>query len=101
MSVASKGVALVTGAAQGIGKAIAIRLSKGGYNVAVDDVASNSAKLNSVVEEIQSHGRKSCAILADVTGEEEVKGMVAKVVQDLGSLDVVSLVFPNQYSYHD
>lgn len=87
----TKGVAFVTGAAQGIGKAIALRLAEDGYDVAINDVPSQVEKLDLVVQEIQKRSRRSLSIPADVSIEEQVKAMVASVVKELGGLDVVSI----------
>jgi len=81
-------VALVTGAARGIGRAIALRLARDGLDVAVNDKLS-SHELDGLVQEIQSKGRRALAIPADVSSEPEVERTVRKVVQDLGSLDVM------------
>jgi len=81
-------VALVTGAARGIGRAIALRLAGDGLDVAVND-ASSSPELDGLVREIESKGRRSLAVPGDVSLEPEVEKTVGKVVQDLGSLDVV------------
>lgn len=83
------GVALVTGSAQGIGRAISLRLAEDGFDVAVNDISKNQQVLEALAEEIKAKGRKSCVVCADVAKEAEVKGMVAKVVEDLGGLDVV------------
>ena len=83
-------VALVTGAARGIGRAVALRLASDGLNVAVNDVPTNKSALVSVAAEIESMGRKSAILPADVTQETQVKSMVSGAVDELGGLDVVS-----------
>ncbi|KAJ7149144.1 hypothetical protein C8R46DRAFT_1077447, partial [Mycena filopes] len=87
----SKRVALVTGAARGIGKAIALRLAADGFSLAVNDVPRNAASLSQVVEEIEALGADALACLADVTVEGEVRDMVDKVVAHFptGRLDVM------------
>lgn len=85
-------VALVTGAAQGIGRAIALRLASDGLDVAVDDIASKTELLVELVKDIENLGRKSTALTFDVSVENEVKLMVAQTVSELGRLDVVNIV---------
>lgn len=82
-------VALVTGAARGIGRAIALRLAGDGLDVAVNDLP-NTPELNDVVREIENKGRRSLAVPADVSLEEDVEKIIQQVVQKLGGLDVVS-----------
>lgn len=84
-------VALVTGAAQGIGRAIALRLAEdpSGIDVAVLDIKGKEEQLAEVVEEIQKKGAKGLWITSDVTSEEQVKSAVEKTVQELGGLDIV------------
>ncbi|CAL1713687.1 unnamed protein product [Somion occarium] len=82
-------VALVTGAARGIGHAIALRLAQDGIDVAVNDIAQQEELLNGVVSEVQSLGRKALPVIADVSDEDQVKGMIAKTVEALGSLDIM------------
>ncbi|KAH9067892.1 hypothetical protein EDB87DRAFT_1678281 [Lactarius vividus] len=88
MALARTKVALITGAARGIGRAIALRLADDGLDVAVND-RSSSPELDGLVREIKSKGRRSLAVPADVSLEPEVEKSVRKVVQDLGSLDVM------------
>ncbi|KAJ7097579.1 acetoin reductase family protein [Mycena epipterygia] len=87
--MAFKGAALVTGAGQGIGKGIALRLAKDGFDVAVNDIPANAENLSKVVDEIKSTGRASSAHIADVSVEGEVKAMVEEVVRVYGGLDVM------------
>ncbi|KAK0430412.1 hypothetical protein EV421DRAFT_1912932 [Armillaria borealis] len=73
-SPTSKGVAVVTGAAQGIGKAITLRLAGDGSDIAA---------------EIIEKGRQCGVFPGDVSNEEDVKSMVEGVVNTLGGLDVM------------
>ncbi|KAI9430455.1 NAD-P-binding protein [Lactarius indigo] len=81
-------VALVTGAARGIGRAIALRLADDGFHVAVNDLPG-TPELDELIQEIGSNGRRSLGIPVDISLEPEVERMIQKVVQDLGSLDVM------------
>jgi NAD(P)-dependent dehydrogenase (short-subunit alcohol dehydrogenase family) len=81
-------VALVTGAARGIGRSLALRLAADGYDVAVGDL--NGSTVSKVAEEIKSLGRRSHHIFADVSSEEQVKEMIDTTENELGSLDIVS-----------
>ncbi|KAJ7267123.1 NAD-binding protein [Mycena rebaudengoi] len=87
--MSSKGIALVTGAAQGIGRGIALRLADDGFDVAVNDVSSNAGKLDQLVGEIKAKGRASSKHIADVSVDEQVREMVEQVVEQLGGLDVM------------
>ena len=88
MALTTTKIALVTGAARGIGRAIALRLARDGLDVAVND-RSNSPELDGLVREIESKGRRALAVPGDVSLEPDVEKTVGRVVQDLGSLDVV------------
>ncbi|KAJ7209423.1 hypothetical protein C8J57DRAFT_1608846, partial [Mycena rebaudengoi] len=61
--------------AQGIGKAIALRLADDGFDVAVNDIAQNAENLAAVVDAIKSKGRASSAHIADMSVDEQVKAM--------------------------
>ncbi|KIY43361.1 NAD(P)-binding protein [Fistulina hepatica ATCC 64428] len=84
-------VALVTGASRGIGLAIALSLADDGFDVAVNDMAVNRERLDAAVEMIRKKSRRSIAVVADVSVEDQVRDMVANVVENLGALDVVLL----------
>lgn len=85
-------IALITGAAQGIGHAIAIRLADDGLDIAVNDIAKQNDALNDLVKIIESKGRRSIAVVADVSVENDVKAMIFTVVETLGGLDVVRVL---------
>ena len=89
--ISIRGIAIVTGAAQGIGRSVALRLADDGFDVAVNDLPSKKDIIDSVVNEIQLKGRRSLAALADVTEDGDVKAMVATVVTEFGGLDVVGV----------
>jgi NAD(P)-dependent dehydrogenase (short-subunit alcohol dehydrogenase family) len=82
-------VAIVTGAARGIGRAIALRLAADGIDIAANDLPGS--KLQDVVSDIEKTGRQACALYADVGNEAEVKSMIDTTVSKLGGLDIVSL----------
>lgn len=86
MRVQDKSI-IITGAGQGIGKGIALRLAAEGANVIVNDI--NAALGESVVKEIVTAGGVASFFAADVTNSEQVKALVNAGVQRYGRLDVV------------
>lgn len=79
-------VAIVTGSAQGIGRAIALRLAHDGYDVAINDISANQPLAEAVAQEIRDMGQKSTVAIADVSRLSEVTHMIEHVVQELGPL---------------
>jgi acetoin reductase-like protein len=71
------------------GKAIAIRLAEDGFSVCVNDIASNSSLVDSVVSEIKALGRDSIGYIADVSKLSEVESLVSTCVEKLGPLTVM------------
>lgn len=80
-------VALVTGAGQGIGKVIAIKLAKNGAFVVLNDL--NREGLNAVAKEIESNGGKALPLEANVVNMEDVQDMVDKIVQELDGIHIL------------
>ena len=80
-------VALVTGASQGIGRAIAIALSQAGARVAV--AARNAEKLAAVVAEISSAGGEALAIPMDVADAQQIKDGFRQAIEKFGKLDIL------------
>ncbi|KAJ6569009.1 hypothetical protein B0H19DRAFT_1209306 [Mycena capillaripes] len=85
----SKGIALITGAAQGIGRAIALQLAQDGFDLALNDIVSKGAQLDAVKAEVIKLGRRAAIFPADISVDGEVKGMVESTVQAFGGLDVM------------
>lgn len=81
-------VALVTGAGQGIGRAIAERFAREGADVVVN-YRSDPAEAEAVVHAARAGGVRATAIRADVSSVEQVRGLVAGAVAEMGRLDIL------------
>lgn len=84
-------VAIVTGAAEGIGRAISQRLAKDGFDLGLFDLPRAKDRLDELAESLRKeHGATVVNVLGDVSAEEDVNRLVETVVQELGSLYAVS-----------
>ena len=83
---AGKG-ALVTGAAQGIGRAVAEQLAREGARVVIADASAPQAQL--VVEGIRAAGGDATPITADLERAAAVRDVVAQTIERLGAIEAV------------
>ena len=81
-------VVLVTGAAQGIGRAIAIRLAQEGARVVVEDRLDN-AMAEQTLDMVRAAGSDGCVIAGDVGRVEDDRAVVSQAVEKMGRLDVL------------
>ena len=81
-------IALVTGAAQGLGAALSLRLAREGGDVVVADINGERAA-QTAADIAQQTGRRTLSLAADVTNEEQVRAMVDKTVETFGRLDIL------------
>jgi NAD(P)-dependent dehydrogenase (short-subunit alcohol dehydrogenase family) len=86
-SSSGRGAALVTGAGSGIGRAIALRLARDGWALAVNDV--DPARAAQVAGEIAATGARAIPVAGDVGDRGAVRRMVAEAVDGLGAVDLL------------
>lgn len=88
MDLGLKGrVALVTGAAQGIGRAISLALAEEGCNLAICDL--NETKMAQTAAEIKAKGVEVLAVKCNVTVEAETDDFIAKAAEKFGRIDIL------------
>jgi 3-oxoacyl-[acyl-carrier protein] reductase len=80
-------IALVTGAAQGIGRACALELARFGATLAVADI--NAEKLASVAAEIEAAGGTAAAFRLDVSNEESIEAGAKAVLERFGKVEIL------------
>src|SRR5580765_8666067 len=80
-------VAIITGAASGIGKEIAILFAREGAKVAIADLSQKAA--DATAREIDPSGKRAIGVAMDVANEEQVDVGTARVIKTFGALDVL------------
>lgn len=80
-------VALVTGAAQGIGRAIALLLAQKGADIVVSDI--NLEKAQETAKEIETIGRRAMAIKVDVANSDNVERMIQAILERFSQIDIL------------
>lgn len=81
-------VALITGAARGIGKAIALKLYNHGANIIINDIVSEN-EINQTLQEIKKNTNKAIGIRADITKLDEVEKMIKDIINKFGKIDIL------------
>lgn len=80
-------IALVTGAAQGIGRAIALELAKAGATLALADI--NEVKLAQVVAEVEALGGTAAAFKLDVSNQDSIEAGAKAVLERFGKVEIL------------
>jgi 3-oxoacyl-[acyl-carrier protein] reductase len=86
--VLSGKVALITGSARGIGKAIALELANHGAKIVINDILPKN-EIDKTLEEIRKSDDQAIGIRADITIFEEVESMVKEIINKFGKIDIL------------
>ena len=82
-------IALVTGAARGIGRGIAEVFAEQGADVAINDIDISCGAADELVSWIRSKGRRSMAVAGDVSQRSSVESMIHSVWDEMGHIDIL------------
>jgi len=85
----SNKVAIVTGSARGIGKAIALKLAEVGADIVVNDIPAAADALENTANEIRALKRKALAVTADVSSSPDVTRLIDNAVSTMGRIDIL------------
>ena len=80
-------IAVVTGAGQGMGRAIALGLAEAGAHIAVSDI--NTATVEETAVAVEAHGRESLAISADMGNTQDIDRMISQAKDTFGRIDIM------------
>lgn len=80
-------VAVVTGGARGIGRAIALRLAEAGADVVVSDILDEAAQVTA--DQVRQMGRRSLAVAVDVSKMEQAEHLIATTIAEFGRIDIM------------
>lgn len=83
-----KQVVLVTGGSRGIGKAIALKYAKNGYNVVLNYISENT-DIDGLTKEFEAYGIEVLFVKADISKANEVEELVKQAIQRFGKIDVL------------
>jgi len=81
-------VALITGAARGIGRAIALKLYNHGANIIINDIVSET-EINQNLQKIKKGTNEVTGIRADITKLDEVEKMIKEIINKFGKIDIL------------
>lgn len=79
--------AIITGSARGIGAAIALRLAKDGYNIALNDISEAMFENNDIMDKIKALGVECEKYICDVSNHAQCEAMVKEVKERFGTID--------------
>ena len=79
---------LVTGGSRGIGKEIALKFAKQGYDVIINYV-SDKTDTEELKKELEANGGKALIVKADVTNPEQIENLVKTAIETFGKIDVL------------
>ena len=85
----SNKVAIVTGSARGIGRAIALKLAEVGVDIVVNDIVSAAEALENTANEIRALKRKALAVTADVSSAPDVTRLIDTAANTMGRIDIL------------
>ncbi|HEV8683335.1 MAG TPA: SDR family NAD(P)-dependent oxidoreductase [Actinomycetota bacterium] len=80
-------VALVTGGSRGIGRAIALAFAQAGADVML--AARGREELEAATKEVEAEGRRALAVPTDVTDPEQVRSLVDRAAEEMGTIDIL------------